>query len=319
MTAAAAEPVETRLPDGLGQEPVENAAQEDDDQVFWSVTTVIGALDKPALLYWSAQMAAEAAIDNEAVWKAMVDDRGRDEAVKWLRDARFRAGKGRLSAADLGTVVHTLGEEWALSGTRPDKHRVADAIKQKAKSADVKVEGPVVWAMLDRFDEWLQRFQPSYDATEVAVYSPTYGVAGTCDGFLTIEGFRAIVDYKTSREPLDSRGQPKTPYPEVALQLAAYRFSELAAVWRPRRTEKFRRRYYLLSAAERAASVPVPEVDGALCIHITPESCEAYPIRADRKVHQAFLYVLEAARWKFETEKTVIGLPLEEPTKETTS
>jgi hypothetical protein len=290
-----AQPIDqaTTLPHGLGQDALDVDAADPDDLTLWSVTTVIGALDKPALMYWSASMAAQAAIDNEATWKALLADRGRDEAVKWLRDARFRRPKDLLSAADLGTVVHRLCEDYALTGARPDKHAIADAVKAKGgRSVDVKAEGPVVFAMLDRFDEWLQRFSPTYQATEVAVYSPTYGVAGTCDGFLTIDGFRAIIDYKTSREPLDSRGNPKTPYPEVALQLAAYRYADSAAVWRPRRTEKFRRRYYLLSAEERAASVPVPEVDGALCIHITPGACEAYPIRTDRKVHTAFLYVL---------------------------
>lgn len=313
MTAAVST---NEIPEGLGQSAVDVDAADTDDQVFWSVTTVIGALDKPALMYWSAAMTAESAIDNEATWKALLSDRGRDEAVKWLRDARFRRPRDLLSSSDLGTVVHRLCEEYALTGNRPNRELIGFTIKNVGgRNVKPALEGPVVEKMLDRFDDWLQRFSPTYQATEVAVYSPTYGVAGTCDGFLTIDGTRFIVDYKTTREPYDSKGQPKTPYPEVALQLAAYRYCESAAVWRPRRTEKMRRRYYLLSAAERAMSVPVPEVDGALCIHITPEACDAFPVRADRKVHTSFLYVLEAARWKFELERGVIGVPLEEPTE----
>src|SRR5262249_8182711 len=150
-------------------------------------------------------------------------------------------------------------------------------------------------------------------ATEVCVYSPVYGYAGTADAFLTVDGFRAIGDYKTSREALDSQGKPRTPYPEqVGLQLAAYRHAEFAAVWRPRRMEKFRRRYSLLSESERALAVPVPEVDGGLVIQITPESCEAYPMRCDAEVHRAFLYVTEAFRWAEQTSRTAMAPALEE-------
>lgn len=296
----------------LGQSPVDVERPDDDDITMWSVTTIIGVLDKPALLYWAAEMTANAAIDNEATWRGMLDDRGRAETVKWLRDARFRRPRDLLSATDLGTVTHTVCEEYALTGVRPDRARIGEIVRQQG-GPDVRVaeESAVVATMLDRFDEWLQRFTPSYQATEVCVYSPTYGYAGTADAFLTIDGFRAIGDYKTSREPRDSKGNPKTPYPEVAVQLAAYRHAEHAAVWRPRRTEKFRRRYYLLSPAERAMAEPVPEVDGGLCIHITPEACEAYPVRCDARVHERFLFIQEVARWQLQDSRTAIGQPLQ--------
>ena len=165
--------------------------------------------------------------------------------------------------------------------------------------------------MLDLFDRWLQRFTPTYQATEVCVYSPQWGYAGQSDGFLTIQDVRFIVDYKSTRKPRLKNGKPKTPYTEVALQLAAYRNADFAAVWRPRRFEKQFRRYYALSADERALAVPVPEVDAGLCILITPEACEAYPVQCDKNIHDEFLYVLEAFRWQQEISKNVIGDPLQ--------
>lgn len=304
----------------LGQEPVDQMAAEPDDLIMWSVTTILGVLDKPALMYWTGEETAKAAIGQQSTWRGMLEDcdtgcthsSARDcPAVKWLRDARFRRPKDLLSATDLGTVVHALCESYALTGVKPDRARMADQIRLTGgKGVDVERELPIVVAMVEQFDRWLSRFTPSYQATEVAVYSPTYGYAGTVDAFMTVEGFQAIVDYKTSREPYDAKGNLKNPYPEVAPQLAAYRYAEHAAVWRPRRTEKFRRRYYLLSAAERAMAEPVPEVDGGLCINITPESCEAHPVRCDQSIHQAFLFIQESARWTFETSKTVIGQPL---------
>ena len=308
----------------LGQPVVEAPKPSGDDLRCYSVTTIIGALDKPALLYWVGEMTAVAAIGSNS-WKAMLsdcDDGCQHDsaqtcaAVKWLRDARFRRPKNRLSATDLGTVVHQVCEEYALSGARPDKPRIAEIIHTVGgPGVDLNIEGPTVATMLDRFDEWLQKFTPAYQATEVSVYSPTYGYAGTTDGFLTIDGVRFIIDYKTSRESVDSKGKPKSPYPEVALQLAAYRHAELAAVWRPRVHEKWRRRYYLLSPAEQKLAVAVPEVDTGLCIHITPQACEAFPVRCDAPIHEQFLYVQEAFRWANETADTVIGRPLQ-PAKE---
>jgi hypothetical protein len=122
---------------------------------------------------------------------------------------------------------------------------------------------------------------------------------------------RYIADYKSTRKHLDNQGRPTTPYPEqVALQLAAYRWAKHAAIWRPRRLERFRRRYYLLGPSEQAMAVPVPEVDTGLVIHISPEACEAYPIVCDEDVFEAYLAAQDAARWLFQTSRTVMSDPL---------
>lgn len=280
----------------LGQPALDGQKPADDDERHWSVTTIIGCLDKPALLYWAAEQTAVAAVNSARTLEARVEEEGVDTVVKWLRDARFRRDRTQRTAAELGTEVHAACEAYALTGQRPD--------------VDAEVQ-----PFLDQFDRWAQEFQPVYQAAEVTVYSPSYGYAGTCDAFLTVGGVRCIVDYKSSRKSFDNRGNPTTPYPEVALQLAAYRHAELAAVWRPRRMEQYRRRYYLLGAAEREMAVPVPEVDTGLVIHITPDHCDAYPVECGPDIFESFLFVQEAARWQFQTSKTVIGRPLE-PAKE---
>ena len=281
----------------LGQPALDGQKPADDDERHWSVTTIIGALDKPALLYWAAEQTATCAVDQLDTVRAMVNDGDRADTIKWLRDARFRRPKGERTAAELGTAVPEACEQFALTGTRPEVD-------------------PDVAPFLDQFDRWCDKFQPVYEAAEVTVYSPQYGYAGTCDAFLSVDGVRCIVDYKTSKKSVDARGKATSPYPEqVALQLAAYRYAELAAVWRPRRMEQFRRRYYLLGEAEKAMAVPVPEVDIGLVIHITPEHCEAWPMECGAEIHKAFLYVLEAARWMFQTSKTVMGLPLQPPSR----
>lgn len=270
------------------------------DVQMWSVTTIIGCLDKPALVYWSAEEAAKAAVRSQKTWQAMLEEQGEEEAIKWLRDAQFRRPKGERSSKDLGTAVHAACEQYALTGIKPE---VDDEIRP----------------FLDRFDEWLDRMQPSYQATEVVVFHPQYGYAGTTDAFLTLEGVPLIADYKTTKKNVNKKGDETGPYPEVALQLAGYRHAQFAAVWRPRRFEKFKRRYYLLSEAERALAVPVPQVEGGVCIHITPERCEAYPVLCDESIFESFLFVLEAARFSFEKSRHVIGGPMRAPEREAVS
>jgi len=232
-------------------------------------------------------------VHKQKTWQAILDDDGEDAAIKWIRDARFRRDKNLMTATELGSLVHDACEQYALTGQRP-------------LGIDPEVE-----PFLDQFDGWLNKFQPEYTAAELTVYSPSYGYAGTADAFMTVGGMRVIADYKSSRKSHDAQGRETSPYPEVGLQLAAYRWAECAAAFRARRYEKWRRRYYLLSADERAMAVPVPDVDGGIVIHITPTHCVAYPVLCDETVHTAFLYILEAARWQFDLSSRVIGPPLE--------
>jgi hypothetical protein len=272
-------------------EPVDVPKPEAEDQQFYSVTTIIGVLDKPALLYWSAEMAAKAAVKVAGSLSARIEEDGEEAVVKWLRDAMFRRPKGERTAAELGTAVHAACEEYALTGVKP-------------------VVDDEVRPFLDQFDAWAHQAQPKYSAVETTVYSPKWGFAGTLDAIIEIDGQVLLTDYKTTKKSLDGKGKETKPYGQVGYQLAAYRFAELAAVWRPRRFERFQRRYYLLGPDEKEMAVPMPKVDGGMAIHITPEHCRAYPIRCDEPVFDAFLYILEAFRAESELSKAIVGKPL---------
>jgi hypothetical protein len=263
-----------------------------DDEQFYSVTTIIGALDKPALLYWAAEQTAIAACNVASSLKRRITEEGEEAVIKWLRDARFRTIKGQRSAAELGTAVHDACEKYALTGVRPD---VDDEVRP----------------FLDRFDEFCQVWQPIYQAVEAAVYNRTYGYAGTLDAIAIIDGQTVILDYKSSRKSIGSDGKPTGPYPEAALQLSAYRHAELMAVWRARKTEKFRRRYYLLSTDEKDLGVPLPKIDGGVVLHLTPEHATLHPVRCDEMVFEKFLFTQEIFKWSNEVSKHVIGRPMD--------
>ena len=294
-------------------ETVDVAEAGENDQHFFSVTTILKALASPALEYWAIKQTAMAAMDSQATWAAMLDDQGRAETIKWLCGARYRRPKLELGADQLGTVVHKACEYYALSGEKPSKEWVEDLVMAHA-APTVQRENEVrtVGLMLQQFDTWLNRFQPEYTAAEQPVYNEQFGYAGSLDCILTIGGTRLLTDYKTRREPLTAKGEAQTPYGETALQLAAYRHAEIAGVVRPRRVEKFRRRYYLLSPEEKEIGEPMPQVDGGLCIILTPASCEAYPMRCDQEIFDFFLYTFEAWRWNEDVSKRVVGDPLVE-------
>jgi hypothetical protein len=262
-----------------------------EDRRFYSVTTLIGVLDKPALMYWAAEESAKAAVANVAVLRGRIKSEGEESVVKWLRDARFRPAKDQRSASALGTAVHDACEQYALTGVRPD---VDDEVRP----------------FLDRFDEWAQKWQPQYLAAEAAVYNLTYGYAGTLDAIAIIDGQKVLLDYKSSRKSIGSDDKPTKPYPEAALQLSAYRHAELMAVWRARRFEKSRRRYYLLDQDEEEMAEKMPELDGAVVLHLTPEHAELYPVKADNEVFEKFLYCIEVFDWVNDLSKRVIGEPL---------
>src|SRR5690606_41265586 len=106
----------------------------------------------------------------------------------------------------------------------------------------------------------------------------------------------------------------KTPVrQQVAPQLAASRHAEYAAVRRPRRPEKWRRRYRLPAPLEQEMAVPVPDVAGGLAFMVTPESGEAHPIRCDEQVFRYFLHALECFRWVQHDSKEAMAPPLEVP------
>jgi len=265
------------------------------DQRLWSVTTIINqSSSNRGLIEWAAGETARAAITGMKTIQAILADDGEDAAVQWLVGARERPRKGQRTNKELGTAVHHACEQFAITGTKPD--------------VDAEVA-----PFLDQFDKWCQIYQPDYQAAEMTVYNPSYGYAGTLDAIVKLGELTLITDYKSSKKDKDDRGKPRSPWPDVALQLAAYRHAEFAGPWKTRRYEYYRRRYYLLGEDERADAVEIPKVDGGLCIYLTPERCEAYPVRCDHAVFEAFLYAIERARWSLEMQRTVLGDPIAAP------
>jgi hypothetical protein len=279
-----------------------DATPQPDDDRYWSVTTILKSFgDSTGLIEWSAGTVADTAIDRYEWLGQLIEAEGPGEARTWLIGSRYRSQPGTRSATKLGTAVHAAIEEYVVTGRRPP---------HGTPLADVGVMDDEVAPYLDNFDLFLDRFQPQFEAAEMTVYHPGYRYAGTLDGIATIDGQRVVIDYKTKKEGFDKKGQRTRPWTDVGLQLAAYRHATRAAVVKARKHEKYGQRYYLLNATELEATVPMPETDGAIVVHLTPDHCDLYPVETSTEVHDYFLFALEAARWTLQKSRTVIGLPL---------
>ena len=104
MARAAAPSATTDTPEVLA--PVDVTKPQPDDEAYLSVTTVIGVLDKPALVPWAAGMTADAAIRMAKTLQQRIEEDGPDEVKRQLVGARFARQRGKRSATELGTAVH---------------------------------------------------------------------------------------------------------------------------------------------------------------------------------------------------------------------
>jgi hypothetical protein len=154
------------------------------------VTTVLGVLEKPALVPWAARIAAEATA------AAMVD--GGQPAERAIDIGRLAPFKRRQDAADAGTLAHACVD--AHFAKRSEPEGTTDEARACAARAIAHItdKGYVV-----EQTEW---------ASSVGHIGQGFG--GTLDMIVRdADGKRYVADLKTG----------KAPYDEVVPQLAAYR------------------------------------------------------------------------------------------------
>lgn len=233
------------------------------EEKYHSVTTILNAIGKPFLVGWAAKAVAEYAVRNRSKLDALLepDSLGTvDEqaAVDWLKGSPYRDAQ---RAANIGTDIHKAIEAYVLGKPFP--------------KWDI-----LVAPHMQAFEKFLGAYEPDFEfgMAEEEVYNRSQRYAGSLDAIGTIDGRKLLFDWKSG----------KAVYPEVALQLAAYRFAEF------------------IGGAD-GSEIPMPEVDGAVCLHV-PRTGEPYLHEVDvsDEVFRAFKYVRETYRWSQVTSKTVL-------------
>jgi hypothetical protein len=266
------------------------------DEKFYSVTTILnGGVPKgEALTRWVINQTIDFAINRRKMWNQILDDdpSAEDEVRTLMRQARWKT-TGKAMAR--GTDLHNFAEAWV-------------------KGLPLRTLDPEIQPYANQFQKFCDEFQPEFKAAEASVYNHTYGYAGTLDTILNIAGTDLLVDYKTTGKDPTANSRP--PYPEVSLQLAAYRHAEWIAVTPTRRIDgRAAGRYYLWDDQQDRGE-PMPAVDGAACLMISPYDYRLVTIRTepfedDRgETHdpwKTFLFAREIFRWAETSSRLVIA------------
>lgn len=235
------------------------------------ITSVIGILDKPALVGWAKRETAKAAVRNWRTVAAMVADQPPIEdqlsfhpAVAYLKAT---PGYQRDSAANVGTLVHAIAESIA-KGETPT---IADEHADFARSF-----------IRDFVEKYHPKFHPLY--VEAMVYhagdATVLPYGGTMDLFCQIDDETWLIDHKTSASGV---------YPETALQLAAGRYAQF--IGRPDDSKQY----------------AIPKVDRCGVLWLRPEGAELVPYDVTPREFQAFTACRMAWDWVNKRSKEVKG------------
>lgn len=257
--------------------------------MYPSITTVAGMRAKDFLQGWYATMASKRALEMYA-WLDRNPHRAAEEISRVTRDRwgtqkRIAAAAPEYTrtAADFGTLVHAVCEDWGTSGTRPDGARIGEIAAQMRADqgcfADEKDPQALIAraeVRLDGYGRFLDDYQPEFLEVEQTVVNHTVGYAGTTDAIVKIGNTVLSADIKTSKKV---RG-------EYALQGVAVCRAEM-----------------LLD--EDGSTREMPELTGAFVIHL-PEAggYRAVPLRTGDAEFEVFRSL--RAAWSFEPDECAL-------------
>ena len=263
--------------------------------MYPSITTVAGMRAKDFLQGWYATMASKRALEMYA-WLDRNPHRAAEEISRVTRDRwgtqkRIAAAAPEYTrtAADFGTLVHAVCEDWGTSGTRPDGARIGEIAAQMRADqgcfADEKDPQALIAraeVRLDGYGRFLDDYQPEFLEVEQTVVNHTVGYAGTTDAIVKIGNTVLSADIKTSKKV---RG-------DYALQGVAVCRAEL-----------------LLD--EDGGTREMPDLTGASVIHL-PEAggYQAVPLRTGDAEFEVFRSL--RAAWSFEPDDCALE-PAQDP------
>jgi RecB family exonuclease len=172
---------------------------------FPSVTTILSAIGKPALIAWAANTERDLVLKvSGELYQDAPTEKMSTEA--WITTMQTRLGKAKAhtrelaKAAEIGTQVHAL-VEWTLKAEMMKEVGPSPAISDKA-----------MWAF-SAWERWRKSVNLKPIFIESVVWSADYEYAGTMDLLAEVNGVVTVLDWKTG----------KAVYPEAFLQNVAYR------------------------------------------------------------------------------------------------
>lgn len=280
--------IQTVKPDG------ENGARyyviEGNDNPLPGVTSVLKMKASEGLIHWAANESAEYAVRAIRDGVPTFDVEGHifsleqlcrvapDVAYDSIKKARFRRNK---IAVDKGNDAHDTVERVAFMSLDELRDAYAEAQRTQGQAFSLNPWAIAAWGA------FVKRFNVVVLHSEVTCVSRN-GHVGTCDlivemdtPWLDVERGVVIMDTKTG----------KGVYPEVAMQLAAYRYSDTIVT----------------PLGEGFNYIDVPKVDGAAVFWPNEVDWSLIPVSADERDYEAFLALLTVFEWDKGAAKKALG------------
>lgn len=146
-----------------------------DGRPLTGVTTIIGVLDKPALVQWSANMACD------------YIEKAEEVTPKVIKEARTAWRRKRDKAGDIGTRIHDAIEEYVKAKIKDEPEPVLELTEHEQK-------------MFDKFKEWEEDNDVTFLLSEQKLYSEKHWFAGTVDLVVEVDGKIYVADIKTGKD-----------------------------------------------------------------------------------------------------------------------
>lgn len=293
---------------------------------YYSVTTIIGGGIPKYLVAWASKAVADLVLTDLTAhgrrqartlardwqasgrsWVALLKEAGElktidlaklapeEFAQRWLKGAPDRI---RDKAAELGSDVHSEAEALVLANAR-------EASRLVLQGRPLPAWDERLASHMGSFVSWVDDWRPAFVAAEATVFNRAEAYAGTLDAIIRIptdallealggaapdwlearpvadwpEWVTLIVDYKSGR----------AVYPEVALQLAAYRRAEFIA------------------GADGITELPLPDIDGGAVLHLTPRGYTFRLVDCGPGAFESFRFAREVYRWAIDRSRTALG------------
>jgi len=240
--------------------------EDDPQRRYPGVTSIVDMLPKKFLTRWSANMTAELALDSIDFIQRMAD-RDRAGAKKYLAGAATRYTNHRAS---IGSKAHIVFEKMIRG--RSVGHLHADIVPYQRQFAD-----------------FLDVVRPELVRAEDVAWSDTHAYGGSFDVWMRLrvapqaDGTWVLDQQGVAVDVIGDWKTSKSVWPSVAIQMGAYANADEII-------------------APDGEAAPMPEFDGAVVLHITPDGWNLLPVyRAE--LDAAFGVFLDLRRI-FEWERT---------------
>lgn len=235
-----------------------------DGQEYASVTTILQAVNKPALVGWAAK--EERLMTIQAAADLYQDIHGTPQMSRptYLTTLNARIGKVKAhqkllaKASEIGAQAHAL-IEWNM------RRSLGQVV-----GPEPKIGEKALWAFM-AFEDWSKSVDLTPLLIEQVVFSYAHRYAGTMDLLAEVNGVVTLIDFKTG----------KSVYGEAHLQNAAYQVA-LAEMGHQR--------------AEAGLILRLPKVE-------TDPTFEAVPVPPVDTLFPVFLAVKQVWEWWVEEEK----------------